>query len=57
MIDNMTKKKAASILGTMLYEHKCNSAFIDFDEDEEEALEWTEKKEALEMAIQCLEGK
>ena len=50
----MTKKKAASILGTMLYKHECNSAFIDFDEDKEEALEWKEKKEALEMAIQCL---
>ena len=50
----ITKKKAASILDTMLYEHKCNSAFIDFDEDEEAAFEWTEKKEALEMAIQYL---
>lgn len=51
----ITKKKAASILNTMLYKHKCNSAFIDFDEDKEEAVEWTEKKEALEIAIQCLE--
>ena len=51
----MTKKKAASILETMLYDHKCNSAFINFDEDKEMKQVWMEKKEALELAIQCLE--
>lgn len=52
----MTKKKAASILSTMLYEHKCQSAYIDFDceQDKERAQEWTEKKEALELAIKSL---
>lgn len=52
----MTKKKAASILSTMLYEHKCQSAYIDFDceQDKERAQEWTEKKEALELAIKYL---
>lgn len=51
----MTKKKAASILSEMLYAHKCNSAFINFDEDKEMKQVWMEKKEALETAIKYLE--
>ena len=55
----MTKKRAAAVLNTMLYEHNCSSAYIDFDcdEDKERAEEWTETKEALELAIKCLGGK
>jgi hypothetical protein len=56
----MTKKNAASILSTMLYEHKCQSSFIDFDstdDDEvERATEWTDRKMALEKAIKALGG-
>lgn len=53
----MSKVKAASILSDMLYEHECNSAFIDFEEDKEWAKEWKRKQQALKMAINCLERK
>lgn len=54
----MTKARAAAIIGEMLYEHECNSAWIDFssenDEDVEKAEEWLEKREAMQMAIEAL---
>lgn len=54
----MTKACAAAIIGEMLYEHECNSAWIDFssenDEDVEKAEEWLEKREAMQMAIEAL---
>lgn len=59
--EKMTKEEAASVLNTMLYEHHCNSAWIDFnseDDDEmEKADEWNERNEALKIAIEVLKKK
>ena len=54
----MTKAYAADVIKGMLFEHECNSAWIDFssenDEDVEKAEEWSEKREAMQMAIRAL---
>jgi hypothetical protein len=57
----MTKAQAASVLDSMLYEHRCKSAWIDFDSEDddeiEKAEEWNERYEALQIAIKVLSGK
>lgn len=51
----LTRKEVASILSEMLYEHNCNSAFIDFSstyhDDVEKRTEWEKRRQALEIAI------
>lgn len=56
---HMTREKAASVLEIMLYEHNCNSCFLDFtnpscDDEKNSIIEHVNKKEALEMAIRYL---
>lgn len=54
----MTKAYAAAIIGEMLYEHECNSAWIDFssecDDEIEKAERWEERQKAMQMAIRAL---
>lgn len=54
----MTKAYAADVIKGMLFEHECNSAWIDFssenDEDAEKAEEWEKRREAMQMAIEAL---
>ena len=61
MKKRMTKAQAASVLNNMLYEHRCNSAFIDFSseyyDEMKKAEEWNERNEALKIAIRVLVGK
>lgn len=47
----LTRKEVASVLSDMLYEHKCNSAFIGGDEIEKQ-IEYEERKQALEIAVE-----
>lgn len=57
----MTKAKAASVLDLMLYELDCDSAWIDFDSEDDDEIEkaedWNERYEALQIAIKVLSGK
>ena len=54
----MTKAHAAAIIGEMLYEHECNSAWIDFssenDDEIAKAEELEERQKAMRMAIEAL---
>ena len=54
----MTKARAAAIIGEMLYEHECNSVWIDFssecDDEIEKAERWEERQKAMKMAIRVL---
>lgn len=57
----MTRKKAVDVLEMMLYEHNCNSCFLDFtnpssDDEKEAVIEHINKEKALEMAIKYLKG-
>ena len=57
----VTRKDAACILEDMLYEHQCNSCFVDFsstdDREIEHAEDWIQKEKALKLAIKALKGK
>lgn len=54
----ITNKRAAAIIEHMLYKHKCNACFIDFSSSNYDEIEkqkdWSETKEALELAIERL---
>lgn len=56
---HMTKKSAASVLKEILYEHRCNSSWIDWDSDYPDDIEkqnyYNAKENALEIAIKYLE--
>ena len=59
-MSKISNSMAASVLESMLYEHNCNSAFIDFDSDDDDEIEkketWEMRKQALETAIQTLKN-
>ena len=54
----MTKAYAADVIKGMLFEHECNSAWIDFssenDDEIAKAEEWEERQKAMQMAIRAL---
>ena len=57
----ISPSQAIGVLEMMLYKHECNSAFIDFDSDDEEEVEqaewYNETKQSLQLAIKTLKEK
>lgn len=54
----MIKAYATDVIKRMLYEHECNSAWIDFssesDDEIAKAKDWEERQKAMQMAIRAL---